>query len=152
MTSQVNWQKIRNELQRLADVDSLKSEVHRIGAEIRNFDFHSVLTPNAQDKVKNFEKRYTELMRTIHQAQRQVDREINRILRQIKTHGTDVTKVVNEQKEKLEKVSADFKKRFAKGTKVAGARTAGAATAQMRRKAKGAKTTTGARKRKSKKA
>jgi hypothetical protein len=124
MTTQVNWKKIRTELQRLADVDKLKSEVSRIGAEIRKFDFHTVLSPAAQTKVKNFEKRYAELMRTIHQAQRQMDREFNKILRQIKTHRSDVGKVVDEQKAKLEKVSKQMKKRFTK--KAAGpVRTAG---------------------------
>src|SRR4051794_22118939 len=114
MTTQVNWKRIRTELQRLADVEQLKGEVARIGAEIRKFDFHSVLSPAAAQKVKTFEKRYTVLMRTIHEAQRQMDREFNRILRQIKTHRSDVTKVVADQKDKLEKVSTDFQKRFSR--------------------------------------
>lgn len=140
MNTQVNWKKIRGEFQRLADVDTLKSEVQRIGNEIRKFDFHTVLSPAAQAKVKNFEKRYAELMRTIHQAQRQVDREFNKLLRQIKVHRADVSKVVNEQKTKLEKASVLMKKRFTK--KAAGpVRTAGtpkrkkATTARKRRKA-----------------
>jgi hypothetical protein len=124
MNTQVNWKKIRDELQRFADVDKLKSEVQRIGTEIRNFDFHSVLSPAAQAKVKNFEKRYSELMRTIQSAQRQMDREFNRILRQIKAHRSDVGKVVDQQKTKLEKVSRQMRKRFTK--KAAGpVRTAG---------------------------
>lgn len=114
MNTQVNWKKIRNEFQRLADVEKLKMEVHRIGSEIRKFDFHSVLSPKAATKVKNFEKRYADLMRTIHQAQRQMDREFNRILRQIKVHRTDVSKVVAQQKSKLEKASVVLKKRFTK--------------------------------------
>src|SRR5687768_582968 len=114
MNTQVNWKKIRGEFQRLADVEKLKSEVARIGTEIRKFDFHSVLSPAAATKVKNFEKRYAELMRTIHQAQRQMDREFNRILRQIKVHRSDVNKVVTQQKNKLEKASTVLKKRFTK--------------------------------------
>ncbi len=114
MTTQVNWKKIRTEFKRLSDVEELKSEVQRIGAEIRKFDFQSVLSPNAQTKIKKFEKRYADLMRTIHQAQRQMDREFNRILRQIKGHRSDVNKVVAQQKNKLEKVSRDMKKRFSK--------------------------------------
>lgn len=147
MTTQVNWQRIRSELQRLADVEELKSEVHRIGTEIRKFDFHSVLSPSAAQKVKTFEKRYSELMRTIHKAQRQMDREFNRVLRQVKTHRSDVTKVVAQQKQKLEKLSTDFRKRFSKTTKTASAR--GTATAAARKTARkpGAKKSTGTRKR-----
>lgn len=114
MNAQVSWKKIRTELQRLADVDKLKTEVTRIGNEIKNFDFHSVLSPSAAAKVKNFEKRYSELMRTLHQAQRQVDREFNKVLRQIKVHRSDVNKVVAQQKTKLEKASQVLKKRFSK--------------------------------------
>jgi hypothetical protein len=149
MTTQVNWKRIRSELQRLADVEQLKGEVARIGSEIRKFDFHSVLSPAAAEKVKTFEKRYTVLMRSIHQAQRQMDREFNRILSQIKTHRSDVTKVVNEQKTKLEKVTTDFQKRFSKSA-AKSARTSGTATRKRRRKVAGKKTAPAARKRKSK--
>lgn len=140
MNTQVNWKKIRNELQRLTDVEKLKTEVHRIGQELRKFDFHSVLSPAAQTKVKTFEKRYADLMRTIHQAQRQMDREFNRILRQINVHRDDVSKVVDEQKTKLEKVSVDLQKRFSK--KSAGSSKTARSTARNMTSAK----KTGARK------
>jgi hypothetical protein len=124
MTTQVNWQKIRTEINRLTDVEQLKSEVQRIGAEIRKFDFHTVLSPAAQQKLKRFEKRYNTLLRSIAQAQRQMDREFNRILRNIKSHRTDVEKAVTQQKTKLEKASMGFRKRFSK--KAAGKATPGA--------------------------
>ncbi|MBX3022849.1 MAG: hypothetical protein KF799_14335 [Bdellovibrionales bacterium] len=146
MTTQVNWQRIRSELQRLSDVEQLKSEVQRIGSEIRKFDFHTVLSPSAQQKVKTFEKRYAELMRTIHQAQRQMDREFNRILRQIKLHRTDVSKVVGQQKEKLEKISTDFQKRFSKKAKAA----AKSSTTTARKTARKPGTKTATRKRRKK--
>jgi len=117
MNPQVNWKKIRSELQRLADVDQLKAEVHRIGSELRQFDFHRVLSPSAQTKVKQFERRYADLMRSIHQAQRQMDREFNRVIRQIKAHRSDVSKVVAQQKTKLEQVSkVMMKKGFGAGS------------------------------------
>jgi len=140
MNTQVSWEKIRNELQRLADVETLKDEVQRIGTEIRKFDLQSVLSPRAQAKVKNFEKRYADLMRSIHQAQRQMDREFNRILRNIRVHRSDVSKSVNVQKQKLERASADLKKRFAKVAKTT-------AKTPTRRKPAVKKTKTAARKR-----
>lgn len=138
MTGQVNWQKIRTEFNRLTDVENLKNEVQRIGAEIRNFDFHAVLSPAANQKVKMFEKRYTVLMRSLSQAQRQVDREFNRVLRQIKEHRAGVDKVVKEQKDKLETAAADFRKRFSK--KAAGTKSTKTAT-RKKTAAKKAKTT-----------
>lgn len=136
MSTQVNWQWIRSEFQRLADVEKLKSEVQRIGAELRNFDFQGVLSPRAKEKVKAFEKRYGEIMRTIHQAQRQVDREFNRVLRQIKTHRVDMSKVVTQQKDKLEKLSTDFRKRFSKSTRTAKTTTSAAAAMAVNRRRK----------------
>lgn len=124
MNPQVNWQKIRDEFQRLTDVEQLKTEVHRIGSELRKFDLQSVLSPAAQEKVKHFEKRYAELVRTLTKAQTQVDREFNRLMKQIKDHRADVTKVMNEQKGKLEKISSELKRRFV--------RTEGAATKRAR--------------------
>jgi archaellum component FlaC len=146
MNTQVNWNKIRSEFQRLTDVEQLKSEVQRIRKEIRSFDYHAVLSPSAKTKVKNFEKRYAELMRTIHQAQRQMDREFNRILRQIHVHRSDVSKVVNEQKAKLEKVSKDLRQRFAKKSAASATKTARRPARTVTRKK--SKTSAGSKRRK----
>lgn len=131
MSTQASWQKIRNEFQRLTDVDQLKSEVHRIGNEIRKFDFHTVLSPSAQARVKSFERRYAELMRTMQQAQRQVDREFNKILRQVKTQRGTVTKVVAQQKTKLNTLRKKLSAGATKMKKTAGKR-ATTATATKR--------------------
>jgi len=139
MTSQLNWQKIRAEIDRLTDVDKLKNEVQRIGTEIRKFDFHTVLSPAAQQKMKKFEKRYTRLMRSISQAQRQIDREVNRVLRNIKVQRADMEKVVVQQKSKLEKASLGLRKRFSK-------KATGKATPGASRKRASAKTATRKRK------
>src|ERR1700753_293625 len=86
MNPQVNWQKLRSELNKLTDVAKLKEDLQKIATEIRKFDFYTVLTPHAQERVKLFEKKYADLLKTIHQAQRQVDREVNKIIRQVKGH------------------------------------------------------------------
>ena len=126
MSTQASWQRIRNEFTRLTDVDQLKSEVHRIGNELRKFDFHAVLSPSAQARVKMFERRYAELMRTMQQAQRQVDREFNKILRQVKSRRGTVTKVMMQQKNKLntlrKKLTASSAKMKKSATKRATAR------------------------------
>lgn len=114
MNTQVNWQKIRNEFSRITDVESLKTEVQKIRKELSKFDLNSVLSPAAAQKVKSFEKRYSNLMRTVHQAQRQVDREFNRILREVKVRRADVNRVVADQKSKLEKASNELRKYWAK--------------------------------------
>ncbi|MGE4132528.1 MAG: DUF4286 family protein [Bdellovibrionales bacterium] len=119
MNTQANWQRIRDEIQRLTSVDELKTEVHRIGTEIRKFDFHTMLSPAAQAKVKVFERRYANLMRSVQQAQRQVDREFNRLMRQIKTRKTDVSKAMKQQKSKLQDIQRTFTASKAKVKKTA---------------------------------
>lgn len=114
MNTQVNWQKIRNEFSRITDVDSLKTEVQKIRKELSKFDLNAVLSPAAAQKVKSFEKRYSTLMRTVHQAQRQVDREFNRILREVKVRRQDVNRVVADQKSRIEKASNELRKYWAK--------------------------------------
>lgn len=132
MSTQASWQKIRNEFTRLTDVDQLKSEVQRIGNELRKFDFHAVLSPSAQARVKMFERRYAELMRTMQTAQRQVDREFNKVLRQVKSRRTTVAKTLSEQRDKLYTLrkkfsagSAQMKKNTAKRATTAKKKTGG---------------------------
>lgn len=127
MNTQVNWQKIRNEFSRITDVESLKTEMQKIRKELSKFDLQSVLSPAAQQKVKTFEKRYSNLMRTVHQAQRQVDREFNRILREVKVRRADVDRVVADQKSKIQKASNELRKYWAKSasSKSTGTRTSG---------------------------
>ncbi len=137
MNTQVNWQKIRKEFSRITDVESLKAEMQKIRKELSKFDLQAVLSPAAQQKVKAFEKRYATLMRTIHQAQRQVDREFNRILREIKVRRADVDKVVTEQKSKLEKASNELRKYWAKTASSKGStKKAGPAATTKKRAAK----------------
>jgi len=135
MNTQASWNRIRNEFTRLTDVNELKSEVHRIGTELRKFDFHTVLSPSAKARVKKFERRYVDLMRTVQQAQRQVDREFNKILRQVKSRQGMVTKVMKQQKSKLDglrkKLSATSMKM--KKAKTATARTKTAGTKKRRK-------------------
>ena len=117
MNTQVNWQRIRAELQRLADAESLKTEVQRISGELRKFDYHSVLSPKAAERVKELEQRYDDLMRRMHLAQRKMDREITRILKRLKFHGDDAAENLAKQKSRLEKLSQTFKGRFKAGQK-----------------------------------
>lgn len=117
MKTQINWQKLRSELQRLSNVEQLKSEVNRLKQEVRGFDLQSVLSPAAKAKVKMFEKKYTELVKAMHQTQRQMDRELARFMREVTIQTTDLTKTFKQQRSRLEKLSSDVQQRFANLTK-----------------------------------
>ncbi len=119
MNTQVNWQKVRSEFQRLANVEQLKNEVARLSQEVRKFDINSVLSPSAKSKVKLFEKKYSELLRTVHQTQRQMDRELARFVREVSSQKTELSKTLKQQRSRLEKLSSDVQKRFASLSKSA---------------------------------
>jgi hypothetical protein len=121
MNPQVNWQKLKGELNKLADVNKLREDLQKIATEIRKFDFHTILTPDAKERVKTFEKKYAELIKTVHQAQRQVDREVNKILRQVKGSAIladgrleNIRRVAFDQRDRLTKLTQDLRKRFGK--------------------------------------
>jgi len=118
---QINWSKVLQELNKLADVDKIKREVKKVGIELRKFDINAHLSPSAKARLKNVEQSYQKLSRSIHKTQRQVDREFNRVLRNLKKHRSQAEKslltfkkTANSHKKKLEKVSMDLKKRVMK--------------------------------------
>lgn len=116
MAIDINWSKIRNEVSRLSDVNVLKSEVQKITKEVKNFDYHTILSPSAKKKVKEFEKKYTRVMKSVHSAQRQVDREFNKLFRQVQDHRqtaeqkiVELKNLAETQKQKIDRLAADLK-------------------------------------------
>lgn len=64
---------IKAELKRLADVDTLKKELNRLAADIKNFDLSQSLTPQAKARVQKLEKRFKELKATLQDLQTKAD-------------------------------------------------------------------------------
>jgi hypothetical protein len=116
---QVNWTKLRAELNKLSDVGKLRQDLQRIASDLRKFDFHTVLTPQALERVKTFEKKYSDLIKTVHQAQRQVDREMTKIIRHVKGHRLladvkldTIRRMAQDQSVQLTKAAQTLKKRW----------------------------------------
>ena len=130
MKTKINWNKILDEIQGMANVDKLRKELKGISAEIRNFDLHLKLNPATQKRLKDLEKRYENLMGSISKAQRQVDLEINRAYKQVQSAKTDLMKSLNKvkkkakkHKKKIKKVSTKLKKKAKKTSKKAATKT-----------------------------
>lgn len=120
---QVNWEKLKDELNKIANVERLKSEVQRISHEIKKFDINARLSPTARERLKTMESKYFEISKTITRTQRQVDREFNRVLRNLKDQrqkaekGLDfVLQTAQEQRRRLEKAGKDIKSRVLEAT------------------------------------
>jgi ABC-type dipeptide/oligopeptide/nickel transport system ATPase subunit len=128
-----NWRNRLDELIAVKSVDDLKSELVKLGgeihSEIQKFDIHEHLSPQAKEKIKNLESAYTDVLKSLHRVQKQVDREFNKTLRVLKKtrkdaekHISGMRKKVGTHKTKLEKVTrkmaGGLKKKRTKKAKV----------------------------------
>lgn len=72
---------IREELQKLTDVDYLKKELSRAAKEIRNFDVDKMnVSPQAKAKLHKLEKRFKEVVKKLRVMEKQVDAEVNKFV------------------------------------------------------------------------
>lgn len=115
----LDWNKIREEINRLSDLNVLKSEIYKVRDEVKNFDYHTLLSPTAKKRVRDFENRYNKLMKTVGSAQRQLDREFNKLLRQVKKHRDtaehridQLKNLADEQKNKIDRIAQDLKSKL----------------------------------------
>ena len=70
---------LKRDLAKLTDVEFLKKELARIADEIKGFDVHLRLSPQANRRLKTLEKRFHELKLRLTAMQKQVDSEVNKI-------------------------------------------------------------------------
>lgn len=118
MNPNLNWQKIRSELNKLSDVEFLKSELQKVGKEIKKIDLKAKLGPKAQQNLNKIEKKYNSVMQTITKAQRQIDRDFNKVARALKNQKMTtqqkidlVRKMALEHKSKLKNTTRKVKTR-----------------------------------------
>ena len=64
---------LKKELKRLADVNVLKTELNRLASEIKRFDVHLHVTPQAKSRLVRLEKRFREVVRAVAVLQKDVD-------------------------------------------------------------------------------
>lgn len=118
MAEKINWNKIKKELSQIKDLDSLKQELNKLSKEIKSFDVNAYLSPSAVNRLKNLEKRYNYLLKTIQKVQKQIDSEIDKAMSQVKKARTDFEKSIDgllnmakEQGQRLTKKSKAVKKK-----------------------------------------
>ena len=113
MAKTIDWNKIKNELNKMANLEKITAELKKIRAELSHGDFHSILTPSALARVKKVEKRYSDLVKSAHKAQSQIDREVSRIMRQVKSYNS-ITKI---KLQDVKDIAEAQKKTFLKSVK-----------------------------------
>lgn len=118
MNYELNWNNIKKELNKFTDVERLQTEVDKIKSEIKKFDVNTVLSESNQERLKQLEGKYANLMKSIHRAQRQFDLEFNKLLRRFKTTQAEAKKTLKnvrglaeEQKVKFDKASNVIRKK-----------------------------------------
>lgn len=80
----LDWQKIRTELAKIKDMQTLKEELHKLSTEIKKIDLDSNLVPQARKQLASLQNRYETFVVQLSSAQKQLDREFNRVWRQMR--------------------------------------------------------------------
>ncbi len=101
------WLMRFEDLLKVKNVDDLKTELGRLAgdvqSEIQNFDLNSHLSPEAKTRLKSLESRYGQVMKAVHKAQKQFDREFNKSLRVLKATRQDAEKHLRTIKTRITK-------------------------------------------------
>lgn len=147
-TDENRWVARLEEILQVKNVDELKAELTKLAGEvqteIQNFDIKDHLSPEAKSRLKDLEKRYNEVVRAVHKAQKEFDREFNKSLRTLKSTRQEAEKQLNAIKSKITKhqttivkasrnLGAKIKKKTSKAT---GRKTKKSGTARKTVKAK----------------
>jgi hypothetical protein len=129
-----HWVQRFEDLLKIKNFDELKSELSKIAAQIQDelnhFHLQDHLSPAAKKRVKELEKRYSDVTTRLSSAQKQFDREFNKSLKVLKSgrneaqkHFSDLKKRVEAERDRLVKMSSQFlgksKTKKAPGTKSA---------------------------------
>jgi hypothetical protein len=88
----LNWDQIRREISSYTDLNKLKTELSRLKEDISKLKVRDFLSPASEKKLKRLEAKYGDVLKSVHRAQRQLDREVNRFMRKLKTHRQDAEK------------------------------------------------------------
>ncbi len=79
---------LKKELSRLTDIRYLKKELSRIAGdvrkEVRKFDVHVHLTPQAKERLENLETRFNEVLKALKDLQKQVDSNLDRFVTMVR--------------------------------------------------------------------
>lgn len=79
---------LKKELSRLTDINYLKKELGRIAGDVRKevkkFDVHVHLTPQAKERIENLEARFNEVLKALRDLQKQVDSNLDRFVSMVR--------------------------------------------------------------------
>jgi hypothetical protein len=75
---------LKKELGRLTDVNYIKKELNRVAGEIKRFDVHMHLTPQAKERLENLEERFARALKSLQDLQRQVDSSLEHFIKNVR--------------------------------------------------------------------
>jgi len=76
---------LKSELNRLTDIKYLKKELNRIAGEVKKFDVHRHLSPQARERLEALEERFRALLKNLQELQKQVDANLERLLKTMRS-------------------------------------------------------------------
>ena len=105
--SQLNLSQIREELSKIKDFDSLKTEVKKLITEIEKFDFKKAIP---EERMKYIEQKYEEIKKTLQTLQSRAEKELDGVLKKVNKGRADATTLVLDTRAKITSQRKDLEK------------------------------------------
>jgi hypothetical protein len=90
-----NFDRIRKEIEKYTNTKQIKAEFSKLEEKVRNFDMHLKLSPEAKRKIDLVEKKYGEVVKAVNDAQKKLDVEFTKAVKNLKTTRSDLEKKLN---------------------------------------------------------
>lgn len=82
---------LKSELRKLTDLDYLKKELNQIKTDIKKFDLRIKVSPQARTRLRLLEKSFQDIRGKVATLQKQVDREVNKLIHTLRATGFGAT-------------------------------------------------------------
>jgi hypothetical protein len=104
--------KLMNDLRGPKGVSALTEELNKLSSEINKIK--AQVKPQAHAKLKEAEVKYAALVKKLHTAQKDLDKEVTKRIAVVKKHAKDGEKILNQYKKLALQQKTKFKAAFTK--------------------------------------
>lgn len=109
--NQMKLSQIRDELSKIKDFGTLKTEIKKLIAEIDKFDFKKAIP---EERLKYIEQKYEEIIKTLQTLQSRAEKELDSVMKKVQKGRADATSLVKDAQSKLATQRKDLEKMLTK--------------------------------------
>lgn len=109
--NQMKLSQIREELSKIKDFGTLKTEIKKLIAEIDKFDFKKAIP---EERLKYIEQKYEEIIKTLQTLQTRAEKELDGVMKRVQKGREDATSLVKDARATLITQRKDLEKMLTK--------------------------------------